>query len=104
MKIRTLTLLAGALLATAGAQAKDLLTKEQYIDYSAQMKCAEQLYSYSDPDRYEKEQNRIEKAFGIKEKDIESGRVDDLSAKYDADPLVYDAIDTKRNALCPMPE
>lgn len=84
------------------AAAKDLLTQAQYIDYSAQVKCAEQQYAFSDPDRYEKELSRIEKAFGIKEKDIESGRMDELSARYDADPATYDAIDEKRNALCPQ--
>jgi hypothetical protein len=96
-----LVLAVAGLLATGAASAKDLLTKEQYIDYQAQVKCAEQQYSFSDPDRYEKEVAKIEKAFGIKEKDIESGRVDDLAAKYDADPAVYDAIDEKKNALCP---
>ncbi|MFZ5723584.1 MAG: hypothetical protein ACOY33_07965 [Pseudomonadota bacterium] len=91
------------LLATGSALAKDLLTKEQYIDYSAQVKCAEQKYSYSDPDRYEKELDRIEKTFGIKDKDIESGRMDDLAVKYDAEPDTYDAVDTKKAALCPQP-
>lgn len=86
------------------ASAAALLTKEQYIDYSAQMKCAEQLYSFSDPDKYEKEQNKIEKTFGIKDKDIESGTMDELSATYDADSAVYDAIDVKKAALCPQPE
>ena len=99
------TLIAGlALLAAASANAKDLLTREQYIDYSAQMKCAEQKYSYSDPDKYEKEQSRIEKAFGIKDKDIESGALDDVAAKYDAEPDTYDAVDAKKNALCPQAE
>lgn len=87
----------------ASAQARDLLTKEQYIDYSAQVKCAEQKYSYNDPDRYEKELDSIEKAFGIKDKDIESGKVDDLAAKYDAEPDTYDAVDAKKAALCPEP-
>ena len=96
-----LVLAAAGLLAAGAASAKDLLTKEQYINYQAQVKCAEQQYSFSDPDRYEKEVSKIEKSFGIKEKDIESGRMDDLAAKYDAAPAVYDAIDEKKNALCP---
>lgn len=89
--------LAGHVLAT------ELLSKERYIDYSAQMKCAEQMYSFNDPDKYEKEQSRIEKAFGIKDKDIESGKMDDMSAAYDADAAVYDAIDEKKAVLCPEP-
>lgn len=100
----TATVLVAAILAAGTATAKDLLTQAQYIDYSAQVKCAGQQYSFSDPDRYEKELARIEKSFGIKEKDIESGRMDDLAARYDADPAVYEAIDEKRNALCPPAE
>lgn len=94
--------LVATLLFAGSATAKDLLTPAQYIDYSAQVKCAEQQYAFSDPDRYEQELARIEKTFGIKEKDIESGRMDELSARYDADPATYDAIDEKRNALCPQ--
>ncbi|MFZ5757984.1 MAG: hypothetical protein ACOY3X_13845 [Pseudomonadota bacterium] len=94
---------AAALIVSGTAMAKDLLTKEQYIDYSAQVKCAEQKYSYSDPDKYEKELDRIEKSFGIKDKDIESGKVDDLAAKYDAEPDTYDAVDAKKASLCPEP-
>ncbi len=92
------------LVAAGSASAAELLTKDQYIDYSAQMKCAEQMYSFSDPDKYEKEQNKIEKTFGIKDKDIESGAMDELAANHDADPAVYDAIDVKKAALCPQPE
>lgn len=94
---------AGGLLAAGAALAKDLLSKEQYIDYTAQVKCAEQKYSYSDPDRYDKELDRIEKSFGIKDKDIESGKMDELAGKYDAEPDTYDAIDAKKAALCPEP-
>lgn len=101
MKIAHVAAVAGLLFAGA-ASAKDLLTQAQYIDYQAQVKCAEQKYSFSDPDRYEKEISKIEKAFGIREKDIESGAMDDLAAKFDADPAVYDAIDAKKNALCPQ--
>lgn len=86
------------------AAAGDLLTKDQYIDYQSQMKCAEVQYSYSDPDRYEKEQAKIDKAFNVKEKDIEAGRMDALMEKYGADAGVLDAIDAKTAALCPAPQ
>lgn len=103
--MRTVPVILFASLFIAGTvSAKDLLTQSQYIDYSAQVKCAEQQYAFSDPDRYEKELARIEKSFGIKEKDIESGRMDELSARYDADPATYDAIEEKRGALCPQPD
>lgn len=97
-------LVAITLLSPVAATAKDLLTQTQYIDYSAQVKCAEQQYSFSDPDRYEKELSRIEKSFGIREKDIESGRLDELAARYEADPAVYDAVEAKRGELCPLQE
>lgn len=92
------------LLVSGAAVAKDLLSKDQYIDYQAQMKCAETQYSYSDPDRFEKEQQKIDKAFNVKEKDIEAGKMDELSEKYGADSAVLDAIDAKTAALCPQPE
>lgn len=92
------------LLVSGAAVARDLLGKDQYIDYQAQMKCAEQQYSYSDPDRFEKEQQKIDKAFGVSEKDIETGKMDDLSAKYGSDSVVLDAIDAKTAELCPQPE
>ena len=96
-------LAAAILLASGAAQAKDLLTKEQYIDYQAQMKCAEVKYSYSDPDRYDQEQSKIDKAFKIRDKDIEDGRMDELMEKYGNDTAVLDAIDAKVTALCPQP-
>lgn len=102
--IRIVAVAVAGLLFAGSVVAKDLLTKEQYIDYTAQVKCAEQKYSYSDPDRYEKEQGKIEKAFGIKDKDIESGAMDEIAAKYDADADTYDAIDAKKAALCPEPQ
>ena len=91
------------LLASGTLMAKDLLTQDQYIDYQSQMKCAEQQYSYNDPDRYEKEQAKIDKAFKVTEKDIENGRMDDLMGKYGSDNGVLDAIDAKVAALCPQP-
>ena len=97
------SLAVAGLLASGTAVARDLLTKEQYIDYQAQMKCAEQQYSYSDPDRFEKEQQKIDKTFSVKEKDIEAGRMDELSEKYGADSAVLDAIDAKTTELCPQP-
>ncbi len=103
--MKTLHILAVAgLLASGSAFAKDLLTQDQYIDYQAQMKCAEVQYSYSDPDRYDKEQAKIDKSFGIKEKDIEAGRMDELMEKYGSDSAVLDAIDAKVNVACPQPE
>jgi hypothetical protein len=89
---------------SASAAAADLLSREQYIDYTAQMKCAEMLHSYSDPDMHAKEQERIDKAFGVKEKDVEAGRIDALMDKYGADAGVLDAIDAKVNELCPVRE
>ena len=108
MKIASLLAAAMAVAGTLCAGvvlAKDLqLTKEQYIDYTAQVKCAEQKYSYNDPNRYDKELDKIEKAFGIKDKDIETGKMDEIAAKYEADNDTYDAIDAKKAALCPQPE
>lgn len=101
MNVRT-ALIAAGLFCPATALAGDLLTQDQYVDYAAQVKCAEQLYSFSDPDRYEKELSRIEKSFGIREKDIESGRMDELAARYEADPAVYETIEVKRTGLCPQ--
>lgn len=92
-----------ALLSAATAQAGDLLTRDQYIDYQAQAKCAEVQYSYSDPDRYDKEMARIDKAFKVTDKDIENGRMDDLMAKYGSESDVLDAIDAKVATLCPQP-
>ena len=97
-------LAAAMLLASGSAFAKDLLSRDQYIDYQAQMKCAEQQYSYTDPDRYEKEQAGIDKSFKVTEKDIENGRMDDMMGKYGSDNAVLDAIDAKTAALCPQPE
>ena len=90
---------AAGLLAAGAALAGDLLTKDQYIDYNVQVKCAEQKYSFSDPKRYDKEVDRIEKSFGIKDKDIDSGRMDELAAKYDSD--IYDAVEEKKAKMCP---
>lgn len=92
-----------ALLFSGVAAAKDLLTQDQYVDYQTQMKCAETQYSYSDPDRYEKEQAKIDKAFKVSDKDIENGRMDELMEKYGSDAGVLDAIDAKTAALCPQP-
>jgi len=101
---RLAALFVASALSASAAAAADLLSREQYIDYTAQMKCAEMLYSYSDPDRHAKEQESIDKAFGVKEKDVESGRVDALMDKYGADAGVLDAIDAKVNELCPARE
>jgi hypothetical protein len=83
------------------ACAGDLLSKDQFIDYQSQMRCAEMLYSYTDPAKHDKEQTRIDKSFNVKDKDIENGRIDELMEKYGADAGVLDAIDVKVNALCP---
>lgn len=104
MKIPHLLAAATLLAVSAPVLAKDLLSKDQYIDYQAQMKCAEQQYSYNDPDMYEKEQAKIDKAFKVTEKDIENGRMDDLMGKYGSDNAVLDAIDARVNSLCPTPQ
>lgn len=101
---RLAALFVASAMSAAATAAPDLLSREQYIDYTAQMKCAEMLYSYADPDRHAQEQERIDKAFGVKEKDVEAGRVDALMDKYGADAGVLDAIDAKVNALCPPKE
>lgn len=96
--------LLAAMFVSAPACAADVLSREQFIEYNAQMKCAEMLYSYTDPDKHAKEQERIDKSFGIKEKDIEAGKIDALMEKYGADAGVLDAVDTKVNELCPVRE
>jgi len=103
--MKSIHLVAIAALTASGfaVAGKDLLSKDQYIDYQSQMKCAEMQYSYSDPDRYEKEQSKIDKAFKVTEKDVENGRMDEMMEKYGSDSAVLDAIDAKTAALCPQP-
>lgn len=101
---RTTALIVAVSLLPAFASAKDLLTREQFIDYNSKMKCAEMLYSYTDPDKFAKEQEKIDKAFGVKEKDIEAGKIDALMDKYGSDAGVLDAVDAKVTELCPVRE
>lgn len=104
MKATRVLAVIAALLVPGLANAGDLLSKEKFIDYQAQMRCAEFQFSHSDAARYEQEQERIDKAFKVKEKDHEAGRIDELMTKYDTDSSVLDAISVKVDALCPQRE
>lgn len=104
MKTTRVFAVVAALFVPGLASAGDLLSKEKFIDYQAQMRCAEFLYSHTDAARYEQEQTNIDKAFKVKEKDLEAGRIDELMTKYDTDNSVVDAIAAKVQALCPQRE
>jgi HPt (histidine-containing phosphotransfer) domain-containing protein len=93
---RTLILLA---LATLPASALALkMNQQQFIDYSAEQHCLNQKL-WDQPDKLESELEKLEKKFGIREKDLDA--LDDLTAKYNADGDVQAAIEAKVRTLCP---
>ena len=96
LKTAALAGLVGAL--TALALAKPLMTKDQYIEYSAKQHCINQDY-WDQPDKQNAELSALDKAMGIGEGDYAA--LDDLAMEYDMDPSVQEAVETKARKMCP---
>jgi len=92
----SLTLLTLAVLPASALALK--MDRTQYIDYAAQQHCLNQTL-WDQPDKLENELEKLEKKFGIREKDLDA--LDDLTAKYNADSEAQSAIETKVRTLCP---
>jgi HPt (histidine-containing phosphotransfer) domain-containing protein len=93
---RTLILIALAVLPASALALK--MDRTQFIDYAAQQHCLNQKL-WDQPDKLERELEKLEKKFGIREKDLDA--LDDLTAKYNADSEVQAAVEEKVRTLCP---
>jgi hypothetical protein len=96
--VTTITTFAAALtLLPASALALDM-SQQQFIDYSAEQHCLNQKL-WDQPAQLEAELIKLEEKFGISEDDLDA--LDELTAKYNADPTIQPQIEEKALTLCP---
>ena len=96
--IKTLLATAVATALPGLASAEDLMSKDQYIDYSAKQHCINQDY-WDQPDKQNAELAALDKAMGIGEDDYMA--LDDLAMEMDQDADVQAAVEAKAREMCP---
>ena len=96
LKTLMATAVAGALPALASAES--LMTKDQYIEYSAKQHCINQDY-WDQPDKQNAELTALDEAMGIGEDDYDA--LDTLAMEMDQDAGVQAAVETKAREMCP---
>ena len=80
------------------ALAEPLMTRDQYIEYSAKQHCINQQY-WDQPDKQGSELNALDKSMGIGEDDYAA--LDDMAMEYDMDPTVQEEVEAKARKMCP---
>lgn len=95
--MRRLAIFTATILLSTGAAALDM-SKQQFIDYSAQQHCLNQKL-WDQPAKLESELMALEEKFGVSEDDLDA--LDALTAKYNADPAIQTQVEEKARVLCP---
>lgn len=91
--------LAGFALILPGlAMADPLMSRDQYIEYSAKQHCINQQY-WDQPDKQNAELTALDTAMGIGEDDYDA--LDALAMELDMDASVQEAVELKAREACP---
>lgn len=96
--LKTLMAISIAAALPAIASAEELMTKDQYIEYSAKQHCINQDY-WDQPDKQNAELAALDTAMGIGEDDYMA--LDDLAMAMDQDADVQAAVEAKAREMCP---